>query len=306
MSEETFRWQSWRERIAAAALSEGRTVENVVRLLAEEIAAACPPGAAPERRWAATGVVVRFARMRGGGRCDPSDAVPVLQVNEADNRYARQFTIAHEIGHLVLAALPAAMTDDLSHRREERLCDEFAHRVIVPADELAEELAGDLPEPVEVLRLCRLFEANPSTMLQALQRQLHLEDTAYLYAKWRGHHRRPEEVDFRIEAVAGPSSLYWPQDKRIDGLGLRELAQGAAESTDGGLFKGIDEEVNVPMRKVDPGTRHNAMSGPVYWRAVKPHRGKKFLLAQIDCSNLRPCRLEPLLSRRDRVAAGQA
>lgn len=309
MTDKCVRWLGWRERISELG-TEGRDARAVLRWAAEEIAAACPRGAPATQRWASTGVTVRLALMRGRGRCDLSAETPVLHVNKGDNRYAQHFTVAHEIGHLLLSALPSEQREELSYRAEERLCDEFAHRVIVPPDELAEDLGGELPALEQVLRLCGLFEANPRTMVQALGGQLHLEHTAYLLAKWRGHYQRPDVIGFRVETVAGPKSLYWPPDKRIEGLGLKELARLAEEASHGTFFKGIDAEVTVLLRRVDSVTRQNAMTGPVYWQAVRQGRDKDpYLLAQIDCSNLAAERLRkgandrPLSSPRGTVSA---
>jgi len=302
MIEEPTPWLAWRERVAEAS-AQWHQVGAVMRWVAGELAVACPRGVPATHRWAATGVTVRLARMRGRGRCDLSEEAPIVQINRVDNRYAQHFTVAHEIGHLLLAALPTDRRPKLSHREEEELCDDFARRVIVPPDELADALAGEMPTPEQVLRLCGSFEANPSTMVLALGTQLYLPHSAYLLARLRGHRRRPAEVGFRIEAAVGPKDLYWPQDQRIDGLGLGELARLAEEAGAGVSIKGIDE-VSVRLRRVDATTSHNAMTGPAYWRAVKQGRHKPpYLLAQIDCSNLAGDRLERNDDRRSRASS---
>lgn len=287
MTSDPSRWLAWRERLAAAS-EEGHDVKEVLRRVADEIAAACPRGPLPAHRWAAVGVIVREARLRGRGRCDVSVDPPVLYVNQGEkkNRYAQHFTVAHEIGHLLLSLLPPERTREVSHREEEELCDELAQRMIVPPDELAAELGGRAPTLERVLELCGTFGANPGTLLRALSHQLHFDRSAYLLAKWRGHYRRPAVLGFRIETVTGPPALYWPAHQRIAGLGLRNLARAGEEARHGAFFDGAEEKVTVKLEHVEGASRHNVMSGPVSWQAVRQGRDGPYLLALIDCSQL--------------------
>jgi hypothetical protein len=279
------RWLAWRKRVVAADVA-GDDVREALCGVAAEVAAACPRGFVPTHRWIASGVTVRPMGMRGRGRCDVSRPEPVLYVNRSDNRQTQNFTVAHEIGHLLLSSLPAERLREISFREEEELCDEFAQRVIVPPDELASKLEGEAPLPERFLRLCGEFEANPSTMVRALRGQLDLERRAYLLARLRPHYLRPAVTGFRVDAAAGPRALFWPQDQRIERLGLRELAEAATGARHGAFFEGGDKRVVVPLVKVDVETRHNAMGGPVRWRAVRLGRKEPYVLALIDCSEL--------------------
>jgi hypothetical protein len=285
MTEHPSRWLAWRERVVTAD-GKGYDIPTVLRGLASEIADACPRGAKATRRWAATGLSVREAPMRGRGRCDVSADAPVLYINRIDNRYAQHFTVAHEIGHLLLNSFSPERLRGVSHRQEEDLCDEFAQRVVVPPDELAAELNGEPPALDQVLRICGLFEANPGTVVRALGSQLHLDRYAYLLARWRGHYRRPGILGFRIDAAAGPEALYWPLHQRVEGLGLEDLAKAAEEAEHGAFFEGFDEKVTVQLRKVETRSRHNVMTGPVRWQAVRQGRKRPYLLAIADCSLL--------------------
>ncbi len=278
-------WLTWRERVAAAGAA-GDDVGEALREIATEVAATCPRGSVPARRWVASGVTVKPVGMRGRGRCDVSRPEPILYVNRSDNRQTQHFTAAHEVGHLLLSSLPTEWLREISLQEEEALCDEFAQCVIVPPAELAHRLVGEVPLPEQFLRLCGDFEANPSTMVRALGRQLDLEHHAYLLARLRSHYLRPAITGFRIDAAAGPRGLFWPQDQRIERLGLRALAEAAKEAQHGAFFEGSDQRIVVPLAKVDAETRHNAMAGPAEWRAARQGRSEPYLLALVDCSKL--------------------
>lgn len=285
MTDPPTRWRTWHESVAKAG-GEGRDMLEVLRWAADEIASACPRGQLPGRRWEPSGVTVREARMRGRGDCDLSAETPLVRVNQSEHRFVQQFTVAHEIGHLLVKALPAERTREISARQEEKICDELAQRMVIPPDQLAVELDGQRPSLERVLRLCGHFEVNPSTFLRALQTQLYLDDEAYLLATWRGHYLRPSVQGFRTYAAAGPPGLYWPSDQRIEGMGLRNLAVAAEEAAHGTFFEGRDGEAVVQLRKVDSRSGHNAMVGPVAWRAVRQGRSAPYLLARLDCSRL--------------------
>ncbi|MGA9285248.1 MAG: ImmA/IrrE family metallo-endopeptidase [Solirubrobacteraceae bacterium] len=279
----------------AATDSASTDIREALREVAQEISGARGREGPPARRWAGAGIEVRAVRMRGHGRCDVSDrATPLVQVNAADNAYTQHFTIAHEVGHLLLGSLPVEQLREISHRDEEDICDEFAQRVIVPPDELADALAGDgAPGPRKVLQLCGAFEANPSTVLRALGDQLHLDRTAYLLARLRTHYLRPEVMGFRIDAASGPGALFWPYETRIENVGLRTLAADGTAAEHGAFIEGEEERLAVPLSKVDAATGDNAAIGPAHWQAARQGRVEPYLLVRIDCSQLRRSRLKP-------------
>jgi Zn-dependent peptidase ImmA (M78 family) len=101
-------------------------------------------GYAPLRAWIdaveALGILVMqdgslsVDEMRGFAAPHPS--VPAIVVNTNDDPRARAFTVVHELGHLLLAALGEA-----TGRATEDWCDDFAGEVILPKHWLERELA---------------------------------------------------------------------------------------------------------------------------------------------------------------------
>jgi hypothetical protein len=262
--------------------------------LAAEMADARHREGSLRRRWAQVGVELRLARMQGRGRCEiTADETPVVYVNDADRLPTQEFTVAHEIAHLLLGSLPPERLRDLSHGQEEKLCDDFARRVLVPPDELAAELAGDeRPSPRRVLELCGRFGASTSTVLRALGHQLDLEHTAYVLARFRTHYRRPTVAGFRLGAVSGPTWLFWPYETRIENVGLENLAAAGTNAVHGEFFDGVEAELSIPLARVDRSTGHNTMVGPGGWLAVRQGLASEpYVLARVDCSLLRGVRI---------------
>jgi Zn-dependent peptidase ImmA (M78 family) len=112
-------------------------------------------GYAPLRAWVdaveALGVLV----MQDGslsvddmrGFAAPDAAVPAIVVNTNDDPRARAFTVVHELGHLLLAAL-----GEPTGPETEEWCDDFAGEVILPKHWLARELERlGTPEPLALV-----------------------------------------------------------------------------------------------------------------------------------------------------------
>jgi Zn-dependent peptidase ImmA (M78 family) len=102
-------------------------------------------GYAPLRAWVdaveALGVLVmqdgslRVDDMRGFAA--PHSMVPVIVVNTNDDPRARAFTVVHELGHLLLAAI-----GEPTGPETESWCDDLAGEVILPAHWLEGAVAG--------------------------------------------------------------------------------------------------------------------------------------------------------------------
>lgn len=243
-------------------------------------------------RWSRAGVDVSIRSMWARGRCDVSAPRPRVFVKKRSNLFAQNFTVAHEVAHLLMHSLSSRALSSIAPRDEERLCDRFARDVVVPPAPLERLLYGDpTPSVQRVLQLCGTFGANPSVVLSALGGLGGLGETAYVLARWRGHYRRPAVVDFRIDAAVGPAHLFWPHDRRLRKLGLLRLAECGSEVAHGTHIEGHDSWVMVPRRRLEDGSGHNAMAGTVGWQAIRQGRNEPYLLARIECGGLAGIRL---------------
>lgn len=292
MSGSAARWSAWAQRLAMAGQDQ-RTLRLALRGIAHELSDLCPAERSRARRWEEAGIEVRKVPMQGRGRCRiGGTGEPLIEVKATDNLAAQQFTVAHELAHLLLGSLPSGQLVGLSRRQEEDLCDDFARRVIVPPEQLSDALASDLePSPSTVLKLCGMFAANPSAMLRAIGAQLPLDQTAYLLASWRNHYRRRDVVGFRIDAAASPRGLFWPYEARIESVGLKRLAGEAATANHAAIIDGCEEQLVVQLSRVQSATGANHAVGPASWQAIRQGWLKPYLLVRIDCSKLRHERL---------------
>jgi Zn-dependent peptidase ImmA (M78 family) len=282
------RWEAWRSLIRSSP-SGPDGIERTLEELAENVTAAIRRRPLVDRWWEAAGIRVEARPMRARGRCDTSrPGTPVVVVRSTDNRYAQGFTVAHELAHLLLDQLPVERRGELGYRSVEDLCDQFAQNVIVPPARLSVELdpAAGAPAPAEVLRMCGLFEANPSVMLRALERQLCLRDETYLLARLRGHYRRPAEVGFRVDTTAGNKRLFWPRHTRVAKLGLTKLACDGEQAPHGAHLTGRETRAVIPLARLDRSTEDNAMAGPLSWQAVRQGKSGAYLLALLDIREL--------------------
>lgn len=284
-------WTQWRRRLQDA-VAGGVDIGVAMRDIARDISETVTGNGPVRQRWMRAGIDVRAVAMRGRGRCDISNDAPVVLVRKNDDERVQSFTVAHEVGHLILRGLSNDQLGSVGYRQEERLCDDFAGEVLVPGPKLATRLDEEsTPAPTDVLRLCGEFGANPTVLLNALARQLPLDRSAYVLARLRGHDKRPAVVDFRLSTAIGPAALFWPPRTRLASLGLIELADAARRAEHGACFQGADLKVVIPRRKVHRPSGDNAAAGPVRWSAARQGRAEPYLLALLDCARLRRTRV---------------
>ena len=103
--------------------------------------------------------------MRGFASIEPH-AVPAVLINNKDDPRARAFTLIHEFAHIVLAARGELTPGE----RTERWCEEFAGRVLMPADWLREEYVTASPAPSPLARVQEVASSFHVTPLAAAVR----------------------------------------------------------------------------------------------------------------------------------------
>lgn len=105
---------------------------------------------------------------RGFALSDP--LAPLIFVNGADTKAAQIFTIAHEIGHLVLgeSGVSNPLPSTRGHSASERWCNAFAAELLVPLDAVAnlERTHEDLTD--ELKALARRFKVSTLVVLRRI------------------------------------------------------------------------------------------------------------------------------------------
>ncbi len=149
-------------------------------------------------------VEIAEARLMEDGRLERADGQTKILVRRGVSTGRRRFTIAHEIGHLLLAE----DTDDLIARRarlaigrEERFCDQFAAAVLLPHDWLRRRY-GPRPRRLAVVR--ELAASAKSSMAAAVIRLDEVLGWGRSLLRWKPDHGR-----WRLVAAAAvPPGLH--------------------------------------------------------------------------------------------------
>jgi len=152
--------------------------------------------------------------MRGFASIEPR-AVPAILINNKDDPRARAFTLIHEFGHLLLAV----RGEETIGRSSERWCEEFAGRVLMPTQWLAEELAASVARSTlgRIEDVARVFHVTPLAVAVRVSREGLLpadeagEVIATIRDRWSEDATNQEQRggDYYVNQVArfGPSYL---------------------------------------------------------------------------------------------------
>jgi Zn-dependent peptidase ImmA (M78 family)/transcriptional regulator with XRE-family HTH domain len=185
-------------------------------------------GYTPLRAWVdaveALGVLVMqdgnlsVEEMRGFAA--PHDSVPAIVVNTNDDPRARAFTVVHELGHLLLAAL-----GEPTGSETEEWCDDFAGEVILPNHWLEREFAKvDGRDPLALVDEVALrFGITPLAAAVRLSRTELLDRRIVGDVIDRIRSRPP-----RARGTGGGGDYYRTMTTRL-GPGFIRLVLGAAE-----------------------------------------------------------------------------
>lgn len=257
----------------------------------QRLAGAIRPRLADSRNladeWAGLGIEVRPVKMRARGLCSGYEGSRVVFVNANDPYEIQRFTVAHEVAHLLLTN-ERLRRMPFSPREEESFCERFASQLLIDRDVLSGTLrkADGPPHPEELLRLCGRLRVNVRPLQIAAGEILAGTPYCVLLARLRGHWRRPQEIAFRVESIAGSRHTYLPRHQRLSSVGLARLAQAAERADHGAVVEGSDLSVGIGLRGLGPSHSSSTAWGRVGWRATVRGREAPFLLAVLDLSAL--------------------
>jgi hypothetical protein len=208
---------------------------------------------------------------------------PIVLLRSTNNPGRQRFTVAHEIGHLLIGRVRAAGRVTLDSQQEEKLCDEFATSLLLPSDEVATFLdeRGGVASPRTVLEMASHFAVNIQPCALALNQAWTDGERILLVSEKRGHPRRPEEVDYRIAASAGMPFKLIPRHARLSSMGLASLSEWAAANTAGDGSGGC-EAVEIPFWAPAGPARSGWIRGRSTWKASCLKNGLLIVLMDVS------------------------
>lgn len=128
----------------------------------------------------------------------PDQYAPVILINSKDADVAKNFTLFHELGHLLLGE--SALTGSESvfphaiHSNAERFCNRFAAEVLVPRDDIRQEFPEDweLNEDELLRSAARRYAVSRAVVAYRLV-EVGLASRDWLAAKWNSLQSAPKD-----------------------------------------------------------------------------------------------------------------
>lgn len=200
-----------------------------------------------------------------------------------DGKRERRFTLAHELAHVVLNATEHT-TVDISREEEEKLCNLFARRALMPPAMIRKHLEqnGVPTDLADIKRFAAHFRVTLRASLVALDEFFPQEwPVAFVAASWRAHPRGDQVEGLRIDASAADRRIFFPTHCRLSTLGYSALEAWVLEAEVGAEARGRDLEVRARSRKVGV----SAWEGTSEW-VVQRHLAPATRAAADECGAL--------------------
>lgn len=240
--------------------------------------------------------ITDLGRISGACRLD-GDRAEVL-VSRHDHPARQRFTAAHELGHLIMRNVDRAALE-LGNQVQERLCDAFAQRLLVPPDHLASSAAGWRGDPRGLLDLAALYGVGIGTIQHATADLQAARERLVIAAQLRGHPLRLDEVALRAQP-AKSGDFFVPGDVRLSTLGLGQLDAWLDDRTQPHA-SGIAADVHLRLWRQHDVLRSGSARGPASWTALA--LGDRRLLVSVSTERLARQWSRARTSNEHRVAA---
>lgn len=155
---------------------------------------------------------------RGFALADPH--APVVFVNGNSSKSAQMFTLAHELGHIVLGetALSDADAGTVAREGVERWCNRFAAEFLVPMADFRQLLVREEPVSLAIRRLGRLFKVSTLVALRRLYEAGELEREQF----WQEYQDEVARLA-NLELSGGGGNFYGTQRARVSERFMRAV-----------------------------------------------------------------------------------
>jgi Zn-dependent peptidase ImmA (M78 family)/transcriptional regulator with XRE-family HTH domain len=163
------------------------------------------------------------------------ESVPAVIINSSHTGERQRFTLAHELGHLLLDVSPG-----MKSQAVERAMNRFAGAFLVPADELR-RLAGTRRSELSLGELLEL-KAHFRVSLQCLVVRLG-QASILSEAETKRHWQMLKDHGFLDPPYQEPNPLKAEQSHRLHRLAMRAVSEGALSESKASEVLGISARV---------------------------------------------------------------
>jgi Zn-dependent peptidase ImmA (M78 family) len=154
--------------------------------------------------------------------------IPAIVINQASTGERQRFTLAHELGHMVLKVKPGLDAEKASHR--------FASSFLMPADELLSEI-GNHRRSIslgELIRLKPLFGVSAQAIAYRCK-DLGIINSASFHRLFETF----KELGYRDPPYAEPAPVEKENPQRFERLCFRALTEGAISESKAAELLGL-------------------------------------------------------------------
>ena len=242
-------WECWRE--VSAECGDADAYRRRFGRFADELAQLFPPKAKTqgprrslEREWRQLGVNVIRAKLVASGGCVMRDGIAEIYVNKDEPVQRNRYTVAHELGHLLMDVNNVAKDLGIEGPVEESLCELFASRILIGRGHLRRCVAGKTRfGALDLLELCKRFGVSLSAMANAL--------TDVWQPGWGlllvGRQDTQESREYRVSAAVHSRPWFVPMDLKFSKLGMERLTDWMRDQSASEASRGSLSNVMIPL-----------------------------------------------------------
>jgi hypothetical protein len=196
-----------------------------------------------------------------GGLFQLPDGELVIKLNSENSYVRKRFTLAHEIGHLLLNSVPALKSSNRTDESLERACDLIAAELLMPMDEIVpfvEKLGGPSPEKLKIIasRFAVSLRAAAIRVHSGLKlwkcyigfwERRELVRTVWFVGRKRWDTAIPDSYSLDLAVDSGKSvqaSELWTRDGFSDPVRLYLLSMGVSKTPESQQFLGLVNFLN--------------------------------------------------------------
>jgi hypothetical protein len=218
------------------------------------------------RAWSSLEVRVVQRPLDGiSGYCELGGRHRIIHVHDKDDPRRQRFTVAHELGHLLMSGVDRARIE-LGHESEEILANEFAQRLLVPSRDLYLQLLKGNNDINTLLAVCSRYSVTLSVALAASGAWFAGHGYAFFAVSSRAHPERPDDIAIRAYA-ARCGDIFVPDLITMDSMGLSNAADliPTVSGNSGDVLHGLSEAVEIPLWRPTRAPRSGVACGSAQW-----------------------------------------